>query len=251
MSLFIADEDENRTSVNYEYGSGILTWGSLGLEGSSAKVALAACYPSQAVTRSGTFEFNPLTASEENANTQDYLTACAAYLSQYYTGDITADSAEQDRQAIETDFRARADGDNRYKKESQILAGLEKEYGRIENLRVAYNNVVGYLGDGTLSVTEVDLTVQSETDVNGDGTVNDSDTVQKKGYFSFDLSDVPGIDYMFTTSRVTDENGAWKGDSVNMVVLNTRLQEEALRYEQVTFLDYIVKECARRQELES
>lgn len=38
--------------------------GSLGLEGSSAKVALAACYPSQAVTRSGTFEFNPLTASE-------------------------------------------------------------------------------------------------------------------------------------------------------------------------------------------
>lgn len=64
MSLFIADEDENRTSVNYEYGSGILTWGSLGLEGSSAKVALAACYPSQAVTRSGTFEFNPLTASE-------------------------------------------------------------------------------------------------------------------------------------------------------------------------------------------
>lgn len=64
MSLFIADEDENRTSVNYEYGSGILTWGSLGLEGSSAKVALATCYPSQAVTRSGTFEFNPLTASE-------------------------------------------------------------------------------------------------------------------------------------------------------------------------------------------
>lgn len=193
----------------------------------------------------------PLTASEENANTQDYLTACAAYLSQYYTGDITETSAEQDRQAIETDFRARADGDNRYKKESQILAGLEKEYGRIENLRVAYNNVVGYLGDGTLSVTEVDLTVRSETDVNGDGTVNDSDTVQKKGYFSFDLSDVPGIDYMFTTSRVTDENGAWKGDSVNMIVLNTRLQEEALRYEQVTFLDYIVKECARRQELES
>ena len=134
---------------------------------------------------------------------------------------------------------------------AQILAGLEKEYGRIENLRVAYNNVVGYLGDGTLSVTEVDLTVQSETDVNGDGTVNEGDTVQKKGYFSFDLSDVPGIDYMFTTSRVTDENGAWKGDSVNMVVFNTRLQEEALRYEQVTFLDYIVKECARRQELES
>ena len=56
---------------------------------------------------------------------------------------------------------------------------------------------------------------------------------------------------MFTTSRVTDENGAWKGDSVNMVVHNTRLQEEALRYEQVTFLDYIVKECVRRQELES
>ena len=31
MSLFLTEDDANNQSVDYEYGSGILTWGSLGL----------------------------------------------------------------------------------------------------------------------------------------------------------------------------------------------------------------------------
>ncbi|HIZ02872.1 MAG TPA: hypothetical protein H9727_01145 [Candidatus Borkfalkia avistercoris] len=194
---------------------------------------------------------HPMGSYPENANTQDYLTSCRNYLAKYYAegaiegkGDMTA---SQDKQAIETDFRARIDGDNRYKRESQIQAGLLEEYARIESLRTAYNNVIGYLEDGTLSVTELDLTVESEEDENGDGTVDSNDTKQVKGYFSFDLGNVPGIENMITTTRSEESTSTGKG--VNMVILNTRLQEEALRFEQVTLLDHIVRESARLQAL--
>lgn len=200
----------------------------------------------------------PYGSAQNNPNRQDYLTSCRQYLEQYYTGDIAAASAEQDKQAIEEDFRARIDGDNRYKRESQIQAGLVQEYERIEDLRIAYNNVVGYLSadnkgaDGetpTLSIPGLDLTVQSENDENGDGTVDGNDTRQVKGYFSFDLSNVPGLENILTTTRSADETAT--SQSVNMVIVNPRMQEEALRYEQITFLDYIIKESARLKDLNS
>ena len=60
---------------------------------------------------------------------------------------------------------------------------------------------------------------------------------------------MPGLENLLVTSR--SEDGTRTSESVNMVILNPRLQEEALRYEQITFLDYLVKESARLQELES
>lgn len=66
MSLFLAGDDMNSLSVNYEYGSGILTWGSLGLAGSNAQITLAACYPQQKEIQNGSFDFNTLTASEKD-----------------------------------------------------------------------------------------------------------------------------------------------------------------------------------------
>lgn len=69
MSLFLTEDDANNQSVDYEYGSGILTWGSLGLADSNAKITLAACYPQQDRIQNGEFEFNTLTASEVPAVT--------------------------------------------------------------------------------------------------------------------------------------------------------------------------------------
>lgn len=66
MSLFIAEGNANQLSVKYEYGSGILTWGSLGLSESNSEVTLAACYPQQEEIQDGTFEFNALTAPEKD-----------------------------------------------------------------------------------------------------------------------------------------------------------------------------------------
>lgn len=66
MSLFLTEDDANNQSVDYEYGSGILTWGSLGLADSNAKITLAACYPQQDRIQNGEFEFNTLTASDKD-----------------------------------------------------------------------------------------------------------------------------------------------------------------------------------------
>ena len=60
-----------------------------------------------------------------NPNAQSYLGSCRAYLEKYYPDGL---GGEMDKSAVESDFRARAKGDNRYKRESQIKAGLEKEY---------------------------------------------------------------------------------------------------------------------------
>lgn len=188
----------------------------------------------------------PYGSDASNPNTLDYLTSCANYLGRYYPDGLDGDL---DRPAVETDFRARIAGDNRYKKESQIVAGLEEECARLTNLRDAYLRVRGYLENGTLSVTALDLTVQSEKDENGDGTVDSNDLKQVKGYFSFDLSNVRGLEHLITTTR--SEDGTATAQSVNMIVLNTRLQEESSRYEQVTYLDYLVRESARLADLES
>lgn len=193
----------------------------------------------------GESEEYPLGASS-NINAQSYLGNCEKYLSKYYPDGL---DGEMDKSAVEADFRVRAKGDNRYKRNSQIEAGLLKEYGRIERLREAYNNVMGYLEDGTVSITSFEASVQSEKDENGDGKVDENDVVTKTLKFSFDLSNVPGLEKMITTTR--SETGEGTKESVNMVILNTRLQEEALRYEQVTFLDYLVTESARLQALET
>ena len=41
MSLFLKETDGESHTVDFEYGSGILTWGSLGLSGSNAQISLA------------------------------------------------------------------------------------------------------------------------------------------------------------------------------------------------------------------
>lgn len=66
MSLFLAEDDANIQSVDYEYGSGVLTWGSLGFEDSNVQITLAACYPQQERIQNGEFEFNTLTASDKD-----------------------------------------------------------------------------------------------------------------------------------------------------------------------------------------
>lgn len=66
MTLFLAESDMNSMSVGYEYGSGILTWSSLGLSESEAQITLAACYPQQDNIQNGIFEFSPLTASDKD-----------------------------------------------------------------------------------------------------------------------------------------------------------------------------------------
>ena len=120
---------------------------------------------------------------------------------------------------------------------------------RIERLLEGYNNVMGYLEDGTVSITSVEAQVRGNKDENGDGRVDENDVIDATLQYSFDLSNVTGLDKLLTSTRSADGTSTKEG--VNMIVLNTRLQEEALRYEQITFLDFIVRESARLQKQET
>ena len=173
----------------------------------------------------------PIEGYENNLNTYNYLESCRAYLAKYYPDGL---DGEQDKAAVERDFRARIKGDNRYKRESQIAAGLIEEYSRLARLCEGYENVLGYLQDGTVSVQSVPVSV----DADGDGT---EETVELQ--VAFDLGNVPGLEHFVVSER--SEDGVRTSAYVSMVVLNIRMQEEALRYEQITYLDSLVKESAR------
>lgn len=178
----------------------------------------------------------------KNVAAESYFGNCAAYLSEFYkdkdgdgTGDIDpASSPEQDTEKIESAFRSRIRKDKRYKRESDIKEGLEREYDRIEKLRVAYNNVEGYFADGTLGIREKELTLETDSDEDGN---NDTVKVQ----YAIDLSGIRNIEDFMINNKTEDENGAGTGKDLCMLILNEKSQEAALRYEAVTFLDYIVK----------
>lgn len=167
-----------------------------------------------------------------NLAQESYLDNCEKYLSQFYTDEVTSENPNQDKEKIESEFRKRIKGDKRYKKESQIKKGLEEEFVRIENLRKAYTNVLDYLEQGIISVRTTTLELDEDKDKDGK-----NDTVEVQ--YAYDLSKIEHIaDLMVNTKN--EESG--KSDDLCMIILNEKAQEEALRFEQITLLDYIVRE---------
>lgn len=63
MSLFISNTENSTVALDYEYGTGFITWNSIGFEEQFPSVMVAACYPKQSSIQNGDFEFNALTSS--------------------------------------------------------------------------------------------------------------------------------------------------------------------------------------------
>lgn len=66
MSLFISNTENSTVALDYEYGTGFITWNSIGFEEQFPSVMVAACYPKQSNIQNGNFEFNVLTASYQD-----------------------------------------------------------------------------------------------------------------------------------------------------------------------------------------
>lgn len=66
MSLFISNSENANVALDYEYGSGFITWNSIGFEEQFPSVMVAACYPKQSNIQGGNFEFNVLSASDKD-----------------------------------------------------------------------------------------------------------------------------------------------------------------------------------------
>lgn len=66
MSLFVESDAIGNCSLDYEFGSGTITWGSLGIDETPVQVNFSACYPKQDNIQDGIFEFNTITSLDND-----------------------------------------------------------------------------------------------------------------------------------------------------------------------------------------
>lgn len=66
MSLFISNSENANVALDYKYGTGFITWNSIGFEEQFPSVMVAACYPKQSNIQNGNFEFNVLSAPDKD-----------------------------------------------------------------------------------------------------------------------------------------------------------------------------------------
>ena len=88
------------------------------------------------------------------ANVDDYLNGMRIYLSAYYNADGTLN-----KEKVRAEFLARIkrNNDKRFKKDDKIEAGVLQEYERIEKYAVALKEFEGYLADGTVTLTHLQV----------------------------------------------------------------------------------------------
>lgn len=162
----------------------------------------------------------------------NYFYDCAQYLNRFYNGDWK--SGTLDEAAVRANFDERMKGDKRYKNEAQREAGRQKEIVRIQNLRDAFENVLGWVSSDDenspvrIKTTELSVILESG---------GEAQTVEWN--LSFDLSNIDHLtDFI---GYPGGENGTRIADNLCMVVLNTGSSgEEDLRYEPFMLLDYLV-----------
>ena len=165
----------------------------------------------------------------------NYFADCAEYLDGFYDGGWEKGTLNEEK--VRGYFDDRMQGDKRFKNEAQREAGRKKEIGRIENLRAAFAKVWGWVSsedeNSPLRIKTTTVTV----DLDGDGT---EETVEWQ--FAFDLSN---IDDLTKILSYPDDNGTGTKDGLCMVILNQgSSDEQALRYEPITLLEYLVKTYA-------
>lgn len=66
MTLCVVKSESENLFMDYAYQESNITWGGLSLPESASEVKMAACYPKQAVAKDGTFQFDALTASNQD-----------------------------------------------------------------------------------------------------------------------------------------------------------------------------------------
>ena len=164
----------------------------------------------------------------------NYFADCEAYLNRFYNGDWK--NGEPDEDAMRANFDERTEGDKRYKNDAQRAIGREQEVARIQNLRNAYAKVNEWLTSGSadspISIKTTELLVK---DAGGE-----PETVEWQ--YAFDLSN---IDNLTDFISYQTEDGTGTKEGLCMVILNTGSSgEEDLRYEPITFLEYLVKTYA-------
>ena len=176
-------------------------------------------------------------------NEKSYFKQMEIYLNAYYSGDWTQEDNLQE-ELVERDFRARVktNKDKRYKKESQILAGIEKDIGRIKLYRDGLEQFYQYVAEGYIAYETVEF----------DYTRGDKTTDHYKGSYSLNICPNEKMEnlkeYVGYYDEIIEEDGSktYVKNATNMNVVFFDFGnkvEEGFEYENVLFINHLVKTC--------
>lgn len=179
--------------------------------------------------------------------TKGLLARTKAYLDPLYGGNATAD-AVMDEAAVEKEFRARIKRlkDKRFKKQSEIKAGLEQEKARVRMIFENYHEFTGYLADGTVEFVHVDVCLWDM----------DGNAHTRSGKYAINISPnkdsrVRELAYYYRKDVETDELGVEHehdvptSENMTLVVLDVFRGDYAKYgygiFETLSYVNYIVR----------
>ncbi len=151
-----------------------------------------------------------------------YFKSLERYLNRYYTNGYEDDSV-LDTAKIEEDFRARAKGDKRYKREKQIQKGIQGDIERIQKYRKALLDFYDWNAAGRVKIENIPF-------IQEDG----SDLWQGKGNFAVNICTTKE-DSVRLSRYVSNQTGT---SALNMSVcfFDSNGEEESHRYEALVYL---------------
>ena len=170
-----------------------------------------------------------------------YFAGMESYLNQYYYGDYV--NGELDEAAIKADFRARvkANKDKRYKKESQIQQGEQKDIERIQKYRDGLIKFYSYIEKGYICFSEVTYKLVG---------ISNEQIIERTGMYAINLC--PNVKTMgdlketvaYSKAYIDEESGAEKyknsAENMNIVFLTTDV-EQGFEYENVLYVNFLVE----------
>ncbi len=167
-----------------------------------------------------------------------YFKRLESYLNGYYTNGY-ADDSVLDTAKIEQDFRARAKGDKRYKKEAQIQKGVQGEIERVQKYRAALLSFYDLLERGKVEIVNTPC-MESENE-----NEPKTDRWNGKGNFSINICKTEEDSallskYVSCSASYVDEGGKeqYKFSALNMNVcfFDSNGDEDSYRYEGLVYI---------------
>lgn len=190
------------------------------------------------------YQFNLYTLDPTAEN--GYFAQMERYLDAYYdNGDCLTGKLNEEK--VKADFRARIEKnkDKRYKKPAQIAKGEADDIARIQKYQAALVKFYEYLEKGYVSVTSVDIQLDSR-EIKGAYFLNICPETDKAGN-PLTATDSMAEYVAHTVAEVDAETGETKNvrTAKNMHVAFFRLDgvEEGFQYESLLFLTYLLDTC--------
>lgn len=156
------------------------------------------------------------TAGAVALDTEEYLNDCKNYLVRFFGEELREE--DLDRELVRETFLNRNGKDKRFRTQAKKEEGIVLEEARIKKLRGDYLGVIVALESGKLSHKVVE-------------------TEEGSSSIAFHLGGLNRIGRLYYCGEYEDAQSA-----LNLVILNNRNPESDLRYEAVSYLNYLVRE---------